>query len=93
MIIVQHRDIPRLLSIIDEAFVKFNLVLNPKKSLIVNIRGHERRWSPDKTLGIQYGTEYRFLGVTINNTGSISKHYASLFKKTNIIKANIKYLA
>ena len=45
--------------------------MNNKKSAIVNIRNHLEGWKDEEILNIPYTTEYKFLGIWIDEKGSI----------------------
>ena len=92
-VILRHAYIPRFLRIMSTNFADFSLMLNSKKSAIVNIKNHTLRHNAKQILQIPYLKEYRYLGILVNTSGSIEPHIQYLKKRQNYLKNHLTFFS
>ena len=91
MVCVNHIHLEALLATLYEVSQDFELRINPKKCAIFAVRDHSRITAQMNLQGIPVATEYCYLGVTIDNTGSINPQLDRMQQRSNYLRANMRY--
>lgn len=79
-------------TVIDQMFKIFadnNLTINPKKSAIFSIRGHKmlQKYNSNDLKNIEIMKQYKYLGITIDNYGTINPHLEKIKQRSNYLNA------
>ncbi len=74
VLITSYQDLNSLLASLTELSTRFNLKMNAKSSAAFAVKGHNKLTDAHNMHGIQMVTEYCYLGVTMNDSGSIAPH-------------------
>lgn len=73
----------------NKSFMQFKLKLNSNKSRVLCIKGWEPCFTEEAIMNIPIITEYKFLGVILNNRGSIAQHIDLINKKSNYLHSTL----
>lgn len=88
---VHYKHLEVLLVNLHRVSVDHDLLINPKKCAVFAVRNHAKI-SPDANLqGIPVATEYCYLGVTINDSGSIEPQLQRIQQRSKYLRANLGY--
>ncbi len=71
VVTVSHQHLEQFLTILHEVSHDFDLIINPKKCGILAIKKHSKITEEMNLRGIPVVTEYCYLGVTIDESGSL----------------------
>ncbi len=86
---MNHSHLEELLTILYSE--ELDLRVNPQKCAIFAVHGHEKINSEVDLPGIPITTEYCYLGVTIDHSGSINPQLDRILQKFKYLKANMRY--
>jgi len=91
VITVNHQHLVAFLTTLHEVSCEYDLRVNPKKCAVFAIKNHCKLSEDMDLKGIPVVTEYCYLGVVINNSGSIAPQIASIKRRSNYLRANMRY--
>ena len=72
-----------------EVSTEYELKINPKKSAILLVKGHEKLETD--VCGIQIQERYKYLGINIDNKGSIAPHLKLTKQRSNYLRSHMRY--
>jgi hypothetical protein len=67
--------------------------MNAKKSAVFAVKGHSKLTNDHNLCGIQVVTEYCYLGVTVNDSGSIAPHLNKVSQRSSYLRSHLRYHA
>jgi hypothetical protein len=71
VLIVNHSHVKEVIVKLNEVSQEFQLIINPKKSGIFLVKNHDRVHG-DKVEDIPIVSQYRYLGILIDNSGDMT---------------------
>ena len=91
VLMTTHNHLESLLSTLHEVSGRFNLRVNPKKSAIFCVKNHTKLGSEMNLFGIPVVREYCYLGVTVNDSGSIIPHLNRVEQRSSYLRSHMRY--
>ena len=92
VVCVNHKHLEQLLARLQETSTEYDLRINPKKCAIFAIKNHKKiDEKKTKLHGIPVATEYCYLGITLNHSGSLEPHLDRIKQRSNYLRANMRY--
>ena len=89
-----HHHLESLLAALAEVSARYNLKINPKKSAIFAVKNHDKLTKREFDLrDIPIVSEYCYLGVTIDNRGSIAPHVDRVKRRSAYLRSQMRYYA
>jgi hypothetical protein len=93
IITVSHQYLEHFLAIVHDVSDDFDLIINPKKCGIFAVK---KDLKIDETMdlkGIPVVQEYTYLGVTMDDSGSLWPQLDKIKKRSNYLRSNMRYYA
>ncbi|KAM3128064.1 hypothetical protein pb186bvf_019827 [Paramecium bursaria] len=88
--ITKSSNVSLLLKYLEVLSVKWELMINKAKSGVMPL--HKRKITSTQLRGIPIQMEYRYLGITINNVGSIDPHIRNMEGISKMLASKIRWL-
>jgi hypothetical protein len=93
VLIASHQHLNSLLTSVTEVSTRFNLKMNEKKSTVFAVKGHNKLTDAHNLRGTKMVTEYCYLGVTVNHSGSIAPHLNKVRLGFSYLRSHLRYHA
>jgi hypothetical protein len=93
VLVTSYKHLNSLLTSLTEVSTRFNLKMNAKKSAVFSVKGHNKLTNDHNLRGIQVVTEYCYLGVTVNDSGSIAPHLDKVRQRSSYLRSHLRYHA
>ncbi len=91
VVTVSHQHLEEFLVILHEVSHDYDLIVNPKKCGIFAVKNHNKITDEMNLRGIPVVSEYCYLGVTLDESGSLWSHLEKIKKRSNYLRANMRY--
>jgi hypothetical protein len=91
VLIVNYRQLHNVLNKLRQTVAEFGLILNVSKSAIFFIKGHQKLGVARSIDGIPVFDQYCYLGVLIDNRGSIEPHIRKIQKRSSYLCSCMSY--
>ena len=91
MLITKREHLNSLLTALYEVSANYNLKINPKKSAVFAVKGHQKLNKGIDLRGIPVKSTYCYLGVTVDDCGSIEPHLDHIEKRSSYLRSNMSY--
>ena len=92
VVTVSHQHLETFLAALHQVSRNYDLIINPKKCGIFAIKKHFKIITDELNLcGIPVVSEYCYLGVTIDESGSLWPQLDKIKKRSNYLRANMRY--
>ncbi len=73
--------------------MRINLKISAKKFAVFAAKGHNNLTNVHNLCEIKVVTKYCYLGVTVNNTGSIAPHLKKAKQRSSYLRSHLLYNA
>jgi hypothetical protein len=93
VIIVKHSRLWTLIKTLYDVSEEFSLRINAKKCAIFAVHGHNKIAQDADLQGIPVTSEYTYLGIAIDESGSIAPQLKRLLQRSKYLKAHLRYYA
>jgi hypothetical protein len=91
VVMVNHQHLVAFLATLHDISCEYDLRINPKKCAIFEVKKHQKLLEDMDLKGIPVATEYCYLGVVIDNSGSIWPQVHAIERRSNYLRANMRY--
>jgi hypothetical protein len=93
VLIVSHTALSDVLQKLRQAAADYGLIVNESKSAIFAVKGHGKLCEEQSIDGIPIIDEYCYLGVHIDDRGTIGRHLLKLRQRSAYLRHNLRHYA
>jgi hypothetical protein len=93
VLVTSHDHLNSLLKALMDVSARYNLKINAKKSAVFTVKGHDKLTSEHDLRGIPVVSEYNYLGVTVDDSGSLAAHLNRVKQRSSYLRSHLRYHA
>jgi hypothetical protein len=89
VLMTTHQHLDSVLTALHDVSARYNLRINPKKSAIFAVKAHCKlaRYDEINLRGIQVVKEYCYLGVNLDESGTIKPHLSKIRQRSAYLRS------